>query len=605
MAIAARPRHDLAGGLGRESPPVGRRAHRARSLPWRRAMTILPEKKYLKGTCYWYASEKKRVQGKVTRVFQKYLGPQDQCLARLLGNAPSSVPPEVFKYGAVMALMRVAQDLSLVDLIDRYMDQQPDKDTRFSHPTNPRLPSLGTYLLLAAMNRCIASTSKRDMYHWFATTSLKRSWPHLTPHTISSQGFGEAMHTFQARHVAELTHLITDRMLQVHPDIDCSCLLFDQTNYYTFVDTFHQRNTIAQRGRNTQKRHNLRQVGSMLMVTKDSHIPVLYRCYQGNHNDITAFKTHLTDIMATAKRLTHGTDVTMVFDKGNVSQDVMKLLQKELYFVTSLVPSKHEDLLREGLDQLTCVRPKSKDREEILAYVTTKRVWGKDHKIVIGYSPSFFETQHKSLLRQIRKAETTLQELQKTLAKADIQKTDRATLIADMHIRIAKVLAHDNLHVLIGYTISGRKHLKLAFHLNEDHLQDYIHLFYGKTIHITNRQDWSALDIIQTYRDQAIIEACIQETKGMKHSLWWPMGHWTDQKIQVHGLYTFIALLLKSLVQKKLRDHGIRRSWHAVVSDLDAIYEVVDLVNDQGRLAPRMRLSDMHAQQEALCRVLL
>jgi transposase len=562
-------------------------------------MAIILEKKYLKGKCYWYASEKKRMQGKVTRVFQKYLGPQEQCLARLLGHAPAPLPPAVFKYGAVMALLNVAEELGLVELIDHYLDQQPDKDTRFYHPSNPHLPSLGTYILLAAMNRCISSTSKRNMYHWFATTSLKRHWPQITPHMISSQCFWEAMHTFQPRHLSELTQCITDRVFQIHADIDRSCLLFDQTNYYTFIDTFNQRNTLAQRGRNKQKRHNLRQVGYMLLVTKDSHIPVLYSCYKGNHTDITEFKTHLTDIMATAKRLTHGTDVTMVFDKGNVSKDVMTLLQEELYFVTSLVPSDHEDLLQECADQMTCIQPKSKEHEAIWAYVTTKRLWGKDHKIVIGYSPSFFEAQYKSLLKQIHKAETKLREIQKTLSKSDVQRTGRATLVTDIQTQITKVLQHDNLHSLMTYTLSGRRYLKLEFALDEEKLQEYINLYYGKTIHITNRQDWSALDIIQTYRDQATIEACIKETKGMKHSLWWPMGHWTDQKIHVHGL------LLKALIQKKLWDHGIRRSWHAVVSDLDAIYEVVDLVHDQGHLVPRIRLSNMHAQQEALCHVLL
>ena len=49
-------------------------------------MAVMLEKKYLKGKCYWYASEKKRVNGKVKRVFQKYLGSQEQCLARLLSN---------------------------------------------------------------------------------------------------------------------------------------------------------------------------------------------------------------------------------------------------------------------------------------------------------------------------------------------------------------------------------------------------------------------------------------------------------------------------------------------------------------------------------------
>lgn len=232
--------------LDHEPEPMFFREHRAQNiLPWRKYMAVILEKKYLKGKCYWYAAEKKRIHGKVKRIFQKYLGPQEQCLARLLGNEPSRMPPEVCKYGAVMALLHVAQELGIVDLIDQYMRQQPDKDIHFYHPNNPHLPSLGTYILLAAINRCISSTSKRDMYHWFATTSLKRHWPHVTPHTISSQCFWDAMQTFQEHHLSELTHLITDRVFQIHADIDRSCLLFDQTNYYTFIDTFNQRNTLA------------------------------------------------------------------------------------------------------------------------------------------------------------------------------------------------------------------------------------------------------------------------------------------------------------------------------------------------------------------------
>jgi hypothetical protein len=74
-------------------------------------MAVRLEKKYLKGKCYGYASEKKRVHGSVKRIFQKYLGSQDQCLSRLLGNDPSPRPPTVLKYGAVMALLHVAQEL--------------------------------------------------------------------------------------------------------------------------------------------------------------------------------------------------------------------------------------------------------------------------------------------------------------------------------------------------------------------------------------------------------------------------------------------------------------------------------------------------------------
>jgi len=204
------------------------------------------------------------------------------------------------------------------------------------------------------------------------------------------------------------------------------------------------------------------------MVTKDRHMPVWSRCYQGNQNDIPACKTPLTPLMATAKRLTQGPDVTLVFDTGKVSKEVRKRLQEELYVVPSLGPSDHEDRLQECRDQRTWIRPKSKAHEAILAYVTTQRLWGKDHKRVIGYSPAFFAAQQTSLLRQRHKAETQRREIQKTLAKVETQKRDRAALVADRQTQIAKVWPHDNLHSLMTHTLSGRKYLPVVFQVDED-----------------------------------------------------------------------------------------------------------------------------------------
>jgi len=224
---------------------------------------------------------------------------------------------------------------------------------------------------------------------------------------------------------------------------------------------------------------------------------------------------------------------------------------------------------------------------------------------VIGDSPSFVEAQTRSWLWQLHTAASKLQAIQQTLSGYESSQKGRNPSGAEIRSRVEKVLSHDHVHQLITYTISERKHLTVTFPLDDAKIQESIERYSGKAIHMTNRTAWSAVDIIQAYRDQAIIEACIKDTKGMKHSLWWPMGHWTDQNIHVHGFYTFLALLLKSLVQKKLQDHGIRRSWHAVVSDLDEIYEVVDLVAEHGELVPRMRLSTMTDHQEQLFRVLL
>ncbi len=567
-------------------------------------MAINLEKKYKKGHWYWYASEKKRVNGKVKRVFQKYLGSEEQCIARLINNEPCSESPEVFKYGSVATLLKISEELGLVDIINNYMQEQTDKDTRFYNPNNKSLPSLGTYILLAAINRSISSTSKRDIYNWYSSTSLKRYWPNLTSHNISSQHFWDAIQTFTQRHLADLSQLIIDRVFELYEDIDRSCLLFDQTNYYTFIDTFNQRCTLAQRGANKQKRRNLRQVGYLLMVTKDGHIPVLHRCYRGNHNDITSFRHNLTQVISTAKRITEKSKITLVFDKGNVSKQVMQKIQKELHFVTSLPVSDHQELLKLH-GPMECARAKTREQEEILAFVATKKIWGKQHKIVIGYSPSFYEAQSKSLYLQIEKAEQKLKEIQDSLRRYYTHKKGKKPKIADIRTRVSKILKHDNLNQLISHKISGRRYIKFEFEVDEEKTQQHIALNYGKTIHVTNRIDWTPLEIIQAYRNQSIIENSIKETKGMKHSLWWPMGHWTDQKIHVHGFYTFIALLLKSLVIKKLRDEGIHRCWDSVVTDLDNIYEVVELVSEQGQIVPQIRLSKTNRQQEELLRVLL
>ncbi|MCP4698188.1 MAG: IS1634 family transposase [Gammaproteobacteria bacterium] len=571
-------------------------------------MAIILEKKHLKGKCYWYATEKRRVNGKVKRIFQKYLGPEERCLAKLMGNIPlTAEDPEVFKWGAVTVLLHVAERIGVVELIDQYMLKQPDKDTRFYNPDNPHRPSLGIYILLAAVNRCIESTSKRDMYRWFSTTSLKRKWPYLTPRTISSQCFWDAMQVFRVKHLEELTKLIVDRVFCCYKDIDRSCLLFDQTNYYTFIDTFNKRNSIAQRGNNKQKRNNLRQIGYMMMVTKKHHIPIYYLCYQGNHNDITSFKSDLKTIVDTAGKSPGEAKTTLVFDKGNASKEVMTFLQEKLYFVTSLVPSDHKELLEECLKAgpMEQVREPAKYQEKILAYVTNKFIWEKTHTIVIGFSPSFFEKQKKSLFLQVEKTKLQLLEIQQSLNEYRINKKGKRRSLSNIRNRIEKLLKHDKLSNFIDYTLSGRKYIKLDFEVNNIKLERHIELYCGKTIHITNHADWSALDIIQAYRGQAVIEKAFKETKGMKHSLWQPMMHWTDQKIQVHAFYTFIALLLKSIVLKRLCDNGIDFSWNSVVTDLNTIYEVVCFDNIKCHITPQIRLSKMNDRQKELVRLLV
>ena len=78
-------------------------------------------------------------------------------------------------------------------------------------------------------------------------------------------------------------HLIREFALDVRQ------VLFDATNFFTFIDTFNRRCTLARRGHSKEGRAALRIVGLALLVTTDFHIPLCHHTYPGNQPDSPTF----------------------------------------------------------------------------------------------------------------------------------------------------------------------------------------------------------------------------------------------------------------------------------------------------------------------------
>src|SRR3977135_561724 len=110
-------------------------------------------KKVIRGRAYYYLREGKRVDGKPKIVFQKYLGTVEDVTERL--GAPDAAQPlvpreaDVESFGAAAALYDLAAHLDLVARIDRRLPKRQHN-----------APSVGTYLLLAALQRAVAPGSK-------------------------------------------------------------------------------------------------------------------------------------------------------------------------------------------------------------------------------------------------------------------------------------------------------------------------------------------------------------------------------------------------------------------------------------------------------------
>ena len=93
--------------------------------------------------------------------------------------------------------------------------------------------------------------------------------------------------------------------------------------------------------------------------------------------------------------------------------------------------------------------------------------------------------------------------------------------------------------------------------------------------------------------------------KDRDYSSWFPMFHWTDQKIKVHAFYCVLALLFTSLLYREANRAGINISQMKLMEKLKEIHQVLHIYPSQGkgRKAPnlQMMLSERDKTQQKLC----
>jgi len=134
--------------------------------------------------------------------------------------------------------------------------------------------------------------------------------------------------------------------------LESDTLFFDTTNFFTYINTTNLRCTIAQRGKNKQKRYDLKQIGLAMVVTRQDMIPLFHHTYQGNMNDTKVFGAVVKKIKSRLKEL--GLDIekhTLVFDRGNNSKKNLAIVKDlQLHYVGALTPYHHKELIDDAAD---------------------------------------------------------------------------------------------------------------------------------------------------------------------------------------------------------------------------------------------------------------
>ena len=249
-----------------------------------------------------------RVDGRPKVVRTVYLGRAEDMLARL-EQASEPVRVESRSFGAVAAALRVARRLGIAEAIDS------------AYPGRGGGPSLGTMIALAAINRAVCARSKRAFADWYAETALARLAP-LPREALSSQRFWEAMDRLSDEAISKAETEIARRALSRFA-LDTQTLVYDTTNFATFVDSANERNTIAKRGHAKGGRRDLRLIGLALCVALDSNVPLCHQIYEGNRNDASEFPPAITLIRARLHQLGL-TDEQLVELQRQVTREVLR-----------------------------------------------------------------------------------------------------------------------------------------------------------------------------------------------------------------------------------------------------------------------------------------
>jgi transposase len=538
---------------------------------------------------YYYAIETKRVNGVPRVVSKQYLGRLEDIVKKVTETPrPSSVMPREF--GLQAALLKITDRLGFVELVDKIVIKRQQG------------PSVGQYMLVAALNRCSAPTSKSRIGEWYGETILERVLK-IEPGQFTSQSFWDNMDLIGEDEVVELQVALAKKVVELY-QIDLRVLLYDATNFFTYIDT---NNTckLPRRGHNKQKRNDLRQIGLAMMVSRDGGTPLFFDVYQGNVSDPVEFDHFIRDLVKRFNDIfTACDDLTIVCDKGNNSKTNLELVASTpFHFVASLAPSHLKQVL--GIPLAEYRDCKSKRLEGEKYYITRENVFGIERTVVVVYNPALLQGQLQGIMNNLHKTQKALGLLKEKLAawKGAKRRGKRPTA-ASVERLVNRILSREYMKTLISYTVQevDNEWVDLQYSVNEQAFDELKATLLGKTVLFSDRDDWEAEEYILTYRDQYGIEHDFRQMKDPSWVSWDPLLHWTDQKIRVHAFYCFTALLISSLLKRELKDRRISMSLPRAFEKLSKIMEVtITYPSSRGKEPARVvMLSEMDREQKML-----
>jgi len=524
-----------------------------------------------------------RVNGKPKVISQIYIGSPEK-VAGLLGSKKADIQNlKVEEFGSLWLAHQIDRDIDLCGIVDSVVPRA-ERETG---------PSVGDYFLYCVLNRMVQAVSKNKLADWFRKTAIQHIRP-VELDELTSKRYWEKWDRVTESDLQAIAHQFFARIWQVE-DPTADCLLFDTTNYYTYMAS-QTDSKLAQRGKNKAGKHHLRQIGLGLLVARDSRLPLYYSVYPGNTHDSKHFEAVMDEMFGVVCGL-HKTKerLTVVIDKGMNADDNYTWIDEHsrIHFITTYSTYFAQELATTPLDYFEPADTTENRRyieegqedECLLAYRTKGEYWGKERTVIVTHTPA---SARKQAYTFADKLEAMRQELlamrAKVRDKAPHWRNEEA--VRERYIRFC-----EHIHVTPQlYELEFEQSpdgLLLTFRKNV-YLVNRKQAMFGKNIIITDNTDWLTGDIIEASLARWQVEERFRLSKNDDLVGTSPFRHWTDSKIRCHLFTCVVAMTYLRRIELKMAAAGQKRSIEEIMGDMRHLHYVLSV--KKGSRAPERRL---------------
>jgi len=439
---------------------------------------------------YWYIVESRRVNGKPRPIPIMYLGKVDNLLKRLQSSFHENIRCKSFAHGAVAALLRVAEDIGVIDIINQYI--QPNKKGKKQIRDGL---TVGASLALRAIEKVCHPCSNSEFNSWAKSSSLEYLLS-ISCAKMDSQHFWDQMNELDISDIPKIEADIVRRVIQIE-NIPLNTLLLDATNFFTFINTTNSRCSIAQRGKNKKGRNDLRQVGILLVVSRKDIIPLFHETYEGNKADSKIFSATIDKITQRLSEITDDLEnLTVVFDRGNNSKANLAKDKLRIHYVGALSPSQHKGLMKEAVEYLEAEKKINSDKNEQTCFRVKKELWGETRTLIVYRSRKLYTGQVRGITKQLNKKVALLEDLNVIMSSPRSKKRTRKDVIES----VKSIVKGQYIQDILSWRIPRkRKYYKVEYGVDEKKYAELKRNRLGYRILMTNRHDWTEKEVISAY----------------------------------------------------------------------------------------------------------